>query len=57
MATAKKSPLFAEMKTKYEQNFMTKDVLKGRVRLGEARPEKGITKAEYKAITGEKYEA
>lgn len=50
------SKLFFELKEKYEYGYITKETLKGRVKLYETKPAKGITAEEYKEITGEDYE-
>lgn len=49
------SIMFEELKLKYEMNYITKETLKGRVKLGKTKPAKGITEEEYKLITGEEY--
>lgn len=49
------SPMFEELKRKYELNYISKATLKGRVKLYATKPEKGITAAEYEEITGEPY--
>ena len=51
------SPMFETLKTKYELHYITKETLKGRVKLYSTKPEKGITADEYYEITGEIYEA
>lgn len=50
------SPLFTSLYEKYQLNFITKDTLKGRVKLYATKPDKGITSEEYFEITGEAYE-
>ena len=47
--------LFEKMKLYYENDFVTKEALKKWVKVNELRPGKGLTKKEYKDITGETY--
>ena len=49
------TPMFEELKKKYELHYITKETLKGRVKLYAKKPDKGITAEEYKEITGEEY--
>lgn len=50
------SDKFENLKTKYDRNYITKDMLKGWVRLNTIKVGKGITADEYELITGEAYE-
>ncbi len=50
------SKMFNTLFNQYKLGYITKDTLKGRVRLYETKPNKGITAEEYKEITGEDYE-
>ena len=50
------SPMFESLRVKYELHYITKETLRGRVKLYATKPAKGITAEEYEEITGEKYE-
>lgn len=50
------SPMFESLRVKYELHYITKETLRGRVKLYSTKPAKGITAEEYEEITGEKYE-
>lgn len=50
------SPKFDYFKRQYEKNYITKDTLKKYVLIGQKKPDRGITEAEYEEITGEPYE-
>ena len=52
---AAQSKMYSELLDKYQKNYVTKEQLKRRVALYGAKPDKGITAAEYQEITGEKY--
>lgn len=49
--------MFEKLKDKWEKGYITKVTLQGWVELNSKRPGKGITPEQYKAITGEGYEA
>lgn len=51
------SPMYESLKEKYELHYITKETLKGRVKLYKSKPDKGITEEEYFEITGEVYSA
>lgn len=55
--TVEHSAKYAELKEKYEKNYITKATLKKWVQINEKRPGAGITAEEYKEITGQDYEA
>lgn len=47
---------YENLKKQYEKNYISKDTLKGYVRLYDSMPSIGITAEEYEEITGEPYE-
>lgn len=47
--------MFEKLKKKWELGWITRETLKGWVKVNEKKPGKGITPEEYKAITGEDY--
>lgn len=51
-----KSPMYDELKKKYELGYVNVEQLKRRVVLARRKPDKGITEEEYEEITGEPYE-
>lgn len=51
------SIMYEELKEKYEMGYISKSTLKGRVKLCETKPEKGITAEEYQLITNEEYQS
>lgn len=51
------SAMYERLKTMYEKDYITKETLKGWVKLHAVRNEKGISESEYEEITGEKYAA
>lgn len=55
MANNNHSSLFDKLFYQYRMGYITKETLKGRVKLYETKPEKGITPEEYQEITGEPY--
>lgn len=44
------------LKTKWELGYITVETLRGWVKVNELKPNKGITKEEFEAITGLSYE-
>ena len=51
------TPVFVELKKKYDKGYITKATLKGWVRIERKVKGRGITEEQYEQITGEKYEA
>ena len=49
------SIMFTTLLSQYNLGYISKETLKGRVRLYETKPNKGITPEEYKEITNENY--
>lgn len=49
--------MYEKLKNQYEQGFVTKDTLKTWVKINTMKRGRGITKAQYKEITGETYTA
>lgn len=46
--------MYEKMKNQYEQGFVTKDTLKTWVKINTLKRGRGITKAQYKEITGKR---
>lgn len=49
--------MYEKLKNQYEQGFVTKDTLKIWVKINTLKRGRGITKTQYKEITGETYTA
>jgi len=47
--------MYEKLKAKWEMGYITLGTLRGWVAVNAARPGKGITPEEYRAITGEEY--
>lgn len=48
--------LYEKMKSRYEMGFVTEETLKGWVKIEEKRPGRGLTREQFKEITGKEYE-
>ena len=55
MAETVHSKMYESLKAKHEAEYITKETLRGWVKLNARRATKGITAAEYEEITGEIY--
>ena len=49
------SPMYAELLEKWHMNYVTLATMKKWVKAHDKNPEKGITREEFKEITGEDY--
>ena len=49
--------MYERLKNMYDKDYITKETLKGWVKLHKVKSEKGISESEYQEITGEKYVA
>lgn len=47
--------MYEKLKEKYEKGYITKETLKGWVKLEQKLKGRGITEAQYQEITGEAY--
>lgn len=47
--------MYSQLKEKYEKGYITKDTLKGWVKIERKMQGRGITEAQYEEITGELY--
>lgn len=51
------SVMFNHLKEMYEKEYVSKETLRGWVRLHAVKESKGISESEYEEITGDKYVA